>query len=148
MSAIIVAANLPIVKIVRRGILTVPIEDAAVRCTCPSANCTGLDVNALPLTARALQKHVLSMGQRFIERMQIRGYESVGTLRLHGPWPSYDFNNTLSDIESAALNSDDPADCLSLVHTREAFTPYSDYVLAGEFLKQAVLLDIPVEVKV
>ena len=148
MPAIVVAPDLSLVKVVRRGILTVPVEDAAARCACPSPSCSGLDVNTLPLTARALQKHVLLMGQRFIERMRVRGYELVGTLRLHGPWPSYDFNNTLADIESAGLNSDDPADALGVVHNRQAFNPYSDYLLVGEFLKQAVLLDIPVEVKV
>ena len=148
MPTIVAVPDLPIVKIVRRGILTVPIEDASVRCACPTPRCAGLDVNTLPLTARALQKHVLGMGQRFTERMRVRGFELVGTLRLHGPWVSYDFNNTLSDIESATLNTENPADSLGLVHNRAAFSPYSDYVLVGEFLKQAVLLDIPVEVKV
>ena len=148
MPAIIVGPNLPIVKVVRRGILTVPVEDASVRCSCPSPTCQGLDVNALPLTSRALQKYVFTMGDRFIERSRIRGYEAVGTLRLHGPWVSYDFNNTLADIESAALSSEDPADALGFVHNRETFSPYSDYVLVGEFLKQVVVLDIPVEVNV
>ena len=149
MPAFVVAPDLPIVKVVRRGILTVPIEDAAVRCACPSPSCAGLDVNTLPLTARTLQRHVFMLGQRFIERMRIRGYEQSpgATLRLHGPWVSYEFNNTLADIESSALSPEaTPMDALALAHTRAAFSPYSDYVLVGEFLKQAVLLDIPVEV--
>ena len=100
---VLVAPELEKSLVQRRGIVTVPVEDATVSCPCVMGKpCHGLLVNGLPLTARALELHMRAMGDRFIARMRVRGYEWSGKdLRLHGPWVSYEFNQRLVDVEAA-----------------------------------------------
>lgn len=142
-----VAPDLERMLVWRRGILTVPQEDAIVSCSCiTSKSCKGLGLNNLPLIARHLQRYCLQMAEKFQERMRIRGYQLQGNLRLHGPWPSYEFNQHLVDVESSlwreAQRQSDPTIVLPLVVDRTATSPYSDYLLVGQFLKQAVLTEI------
>ncbi len=148
MPSIVVTPDLNLVIVEERGVVTVPIEDATVRCNCPvGIPCAGLDVDKMPLEARTLQQHLYMMGQKFIERMEIRGFKHTGKpLRLHGPWPSYDFNNNLANMESSlwaeAKAKDDPSLVLGYVFDRETFNPYMDYLLIGEFLEKEVLIEI------
>ena len=131
MPVVLVAPERELAKVVRRGILTVPGEDALVRCLCPKP-CAGMA--KLPLQARKLERYALEMGARFTERMAVRGYGLIGELRLHGPWPSYELNRNLSDVN--AENWED------MVFEQDAMSPYSDYLLVGEFLKQSVLTEV------
>lgn len=107
-----------------------------------------MDVEALPLAYRALQSYVRQMGDKFINRLAIRGYDLVSGLRLHGPWPSYGFNEHLSDVKTSlwkqADRENDLSPLLGEVFNQEgrAFSPYVDYLLVGAFLKQAVLTEI------
>jgi len=150
MTALVVVPELDISKVERRGVLTVPSEDAAVSCNCTrNRPCRGLIPGKMPLEARTLERHVLEMGTRFIERMQVRGYDLLGDLKLHGPWVSYEFNTRLADAESATWGEamtpnsdgdDDPAKAVGFVFER-AFSPYSDYLLVGDFLKKNVLIE-------
>lgn len=151
MTGIIVAPNLEKHLVVRRGILTVPQEDASVGCQCVHGRpCQGLSVNDLPLSARPLELYVRQMGDKFIARMAIRGFQLVGQkLRLHGPWPSYELNQHLTDVESAAWGEakrqDDPSLTLPFVFDRDASSPYMDYLLVGQFIKEAVLTEVIVK---
>jgi len=99
---------------------------------------------------RPLELHLKAMGRRFIERMAVRGYEwTGGDLRLHGPWVSYEFNQKLVDIEAVAWREaqshDDPSLVLPFVIERAATSPYSDYLLIGQFLKRSVLTEVIVQ---
>ena len=137
-------------KVVRRGIVTVPDELATVSCDCLRRKpCSGLAVRSLPLDARALELQMLSMGQRFTERMAVRGYELIGGLGLHGPWPSYEFNKHLANIEADAWKQaereQDLSHVLPFVFERDAASPYKDYLLVGEFLKENVLTEVIVK---
>lgn len=124
----------------RRGIVTVPDEDATISCECVSARpCNGLTVRELPLEARTLESHMRMMGDKFVSRMRARGLEWVGgDLRLHGPWPSYEFNRTMADVESSmwrqAESEDEPRHVLPMVIERAPVGGYSDYLLVGDFL--------------
>ena len=155
-TGLVVAPELDIVKVSRRGILTVPAEDATAACFCPVGQpCRGLMPNALPLTSRTLERHVLHMADRFKARLAVRGYELVEhSLRLHGPWPSYELNRRLVDVEASMWREAQRADrngdmhhekMLEAVFERDAASPYSDYLLVGDFLKQAVLTEVIVE---
>jgi len=152
MTAIVVAPELGISKVIRRGIVTVPEELATVSCDClRRMNCKGLVVRELPLEARELELQMFSMGKRFIERMAVRGYESIGALGLHGPWPSYEFNKHLANIEAGAWKQaereQDLSHVLPFVFERDAASPYKDYLLVGEFLKRNVLTEVIVKEK-
>ena len=112
--------------------------------------CAGLRVEDIPLGVRSLADALYAGGKRFIERMQVRGFEYAGRgVRWHGPWVSYDFNQNLVDAEAAAwvqaevLN--DPSLVLPFVISREATVPYSDYVLVAGFIFQDRWTDIPLE---
>lgn len=152
MVALVVAPDLELSKVERRGILTVPSEDATASCRCPAGQpCEGLRLGMLPLASRTLEKYALEMADRFISRLAVRGYDLIGQeVRLHGPWVSYEFNQRLADVESSVWNEamrrnedgdDDPAKALGFVFER-AFSPYSDYLLVGEFLKRNVLTEV------
>ena len=141
----------------KQGVLTVPIEDAVVSCkgtaqgaVCKDVGCQGIDVDRLPLAAAPLQAHFYTMGAKFRDRYQIRGFEPVGSkLWLHGPFPSYDFNQHLVDVESALFRQAEYGDedltmpgrrdprpdlVVPFVFERGAFNPYADYVFLGYFL--------------
>ena len=146
----VIAPELEQVLVVRRGILTVPAEDALARCKCPRA-CSGLAPDKLPLRMRQLELYVMEMAEKFQSRQAIRGHELVGGLVLHGPFPSYNFNDHLSDVQSSIWNDtkpdkngdEHPEHALTVVFEREmAFNPYMDYLLVGTFLKQAVLTEV------
>jgi len=150
MTGVVVSPELGISKVVRRGIVTVPMEMASVSCDCVRRqSCQGLVVRELPLTARGLELKLLEMSDLFIERMRVRGYEPVGGLRLHGPWPSYNFNERLADIESEAWKraerEQDLSYVLPFIIEPQASNPYSDYLLVGDFLKQNVLTEVIVK---
>lgn len=135
----------------RRGIFTLPVEDARLRCACPGP-CEGIEVRKIGLERRDMELLARSMEDRFVERMAVRGYELLGGLRLHGPWPSYDFNNHLLDVESSIFSDakkthgdgeEHPELSLGAVFEREgAFNPYMDYLLVGDFTKKGVWTEI------
>ena len=134
----------------KRGILTVPNEDAAISCDCVvGRNCHGLVVGNLPLETRTLQLYIEAMGKRFIERQRARGCEWMGEMRLHGPWESYEFNRTVMQIENAAWRQAEQEGDLSYVLPyvieRNGTSPYSDYVLLGNFLVRNVLTEVVVK---
>lgn len=154
MPALIVTPELELSKVERRGILTVPCEDATASCFCLQGKpCEGLRLGYLPLSSRSLERYALQMADQFVGRMATRGFELFGQeLRLHGPWPSYEFNQRLADVESTmwkeamrrnADGDDNPAKALGFVFER-AFSPYSDYLLVGDFLKRNVLTEVVV----
>ena len=133
----------------RRGIVTVPREDALAACWCQEGRCSGLGLDNLPLEMRKLEIHLKLMADKFTKRMAVRGYELVGDLRLHGPWVSYEFNQALADVEATlweeAIKSDDASLVLPFIIERNAASPYSDYLLVGNFLAKAVLTEVIVK---
>ena len=146
-TGLVFVPHLDVTPVQRRGILTVPAEDAVVSCNYPSGlPCEGLPADNLPLAAHALGLYVYDMGKRFIDRMAARGYEWMGNLRLHGPWPSYEFNRYLADVESSvwreAAREDDHSLVLPYVIDRAASSPYSDYLLVGDFMVRNVFTEI------
>ena len=148
MTHIVVAPELEISKVVRRGIVTVPEEMAKVSCDCLLRKpCSGLVT--FPLEARELELHMRGMADKFISRMAVRGFESIGGLGLHGPWPSYEFNERLADIEAEAWKraerEQDRSYLVPFVFERDATSPYKDYLLVGEFLKENVLTEVIVK---
>ena len=101
-----------------------------------------------------LELYVLEMGDRFKQRMAVRGYEQAGEMALHGPWPSYEFNRHLVDVNASMWREaqrpdrdgdEHPEKMLDAVFERDAASPYSDYLIVGDFLKRAVLTEIIVE---
>src|SRR3990172_3391238 len=134
----------------RRGILTVPNEDATVSCDCVARKpCRGLVVRDLPLEVGALRRYIEEMGRRFIERQQARGCEFMGEMRLHGPWESYEFNQMAMHIENEAwkraAQEEDLSYVLPYIIERNGTSPYSDYILLGNFLVRNVLTEVVVK---
>lgn len=147
---LIVSPELSKSLVERRGILTVPDEDATVSCPCVRRQpCNGLSVNDLPLPARSLELYVREMGDKFIDRMAVRGFEWVGgNLKLHGPWPSYEFSRNMADVESAlwreAEQQEDRSIVLPFIIEQPVQGGYSDYLLVGDFMARDVLTEIEV----
>ena len=150
MTGLLVAPELERSLVWRRGILTVPKEDATISCDCVTGKpCRGLVVRDLPLEASQLQRYVQEMGTRFVDRLRVRGYDWLGEMRLHGPWESYEFNKMAMDIESEAWKraeeESDLSYILPFVIEKDGTSPYSDYVLLGNFLLRNVLTEVVVK---
>lgn len=156
MTELLVAPDLDTVLFERRGIFTVPAEDAPVRCWCTEGKpCQGVDIDKLPQSFHAFVMWAKQMGQMFIERQKPRGFEFPlsGAMRLHGPFPSYELNQHLFDVESTSLKEamrrdkeglEHPEKALDFVFERDAFSPYVDYVFVGNFLFKDRLTDLEV----
>ena len=148
MTSLLVAPELGMSLVWKKGVLTVPKEEATVSCDCATGrSCRGLAVG--DLEARSLQLYVEAMGKRFIERQRVRGCEWMGEMRLHGPWESYEFNKTAMHIENEAwrraAQEQDLSYVLPYVIDRDGTSPYSDYVLLGNFLAKNVLTEVVVK---
>jgi len=127
----------------RTAYVTVPREMATVNCDCAhNRSCKGLEINGLPLTARALELHLREIGYRFINRMEVRGLRYLNDMRLHGPWVSKEFDRRMVDIQSdlfaRAERENDPSLVLPFVVDQGATSPYSDYLLIGKFIMRPV----------
>lgn len=156
MTGILVAPSMNTVLFERRGIFQMDASDATVACLCPQGlPCPGVDVNLLPHEEVMFQHLAMRMGKRFIERQLPRGFEfpHSGALRLHGPFPSYDFNNRLADVDANQLkqanlpdrNGDEhPELSLDFVFERPEVNPQVDYVFVGEFLFKDRMTDLEV----
>lgn len=124
------------------GVFTIPSEDALVSCNCPGP-CKGISLPNIPLHARAFQLHAYEMKDKLIERQKVRGRDFV-SLSFHGPFPSFDFNNNLTDIKASLWNDavrkdqngdEHPEEALVAVfEVDDAFSPYSDYQFRAMFL--------------
>ncbi len=142
MVGLVITPSLEKSLVVKRGIVTVPDEDATASCLCVSGqNCAGIIVSQLPVESATLERYMLEMGTRFIDRMKVRGLEPVGgDLRLHGPWPSYEFSKTAADIESQAWKDaereDDLNHVLQYVIEQPVQGGYSDYLLVADFMER------------
>jgi hypothetical protein len=150
MVGLVITPSLEKSLVTKRGIVTVPDEDATASCLCVSGqNCVGIIVNQLPVESATLERYMLEMGTRFISRMKARGLEPVGgDLRLHGPWPSYEFSKTAADIESQAWKDaereDDASHALPFIIEQPVKGAYSDYVLVGDFIAPNVWTEVEV----
>lgn len=143
MGTLIVVEGKELCPVPVQGIFTVPTEDALVKCNCPG-DCAGLLLPQVPLAARQFQLHAYQLQDLLIERQRARGRQLHGEIRLHGPFPSYDFNQHLVDVKasmwSEAMRPDSNGDehpelVLGAVFERErAFGPYCDYVYMATFL--------------
>ena len=153
MPGILIAPDLDLVLVERRGIFTVPAETATVSCSCPQRKpCKGVEVTRLPQEQHVFAGWAKEMGEMFIARQKPRGFEWVqGNLWLHGPFPSYEFNQRLQDIETSMIkaaqrkdqNGDEhPELALPLVFERDAFGPYVDYLFVGKFLMKDRMTDL------
>lgn len=150
MTSVVITPALERSLVIKRGIVTVPDEDASVSCLCVRGqNCGGIVVNQLPVAASTLESYMRVMGDKFVSRMGARGLEWVGgNLRLHGPWPSYEFNKTAADMESQAWKDaereDDLNHVLQYVIEQPVENGYSDYLLVGEFMERNVWTEVEV----
>lgn len=148
MTTLVITPSLEKSLIQRRGIVTVPDEDAMAACLCVKGQrCAGIVVNTLPLEARTLERHLRTMGDRFISRMRVRGLEwTGGDMRLHGPWPSYELNKKLADVESQAWataeRENDMSHVLPFVIEQPEQSGYSDYLLVTDFIAQNVWTEV------
>ena len=126
----------------RTAYVTVPRELATVNCDCARGPCKGLDVNGLPLTARALELELRKIGYQFVGRMEARGLQYFNDMRLHGPWVSKEFDKRMADVQSElfarAVTEEDPSLVLPFVIEDDAASPYSDYLLVGKFIMRPV----------
>lgn len=127
----------------RAAVVTVPCELATVNCDCAhNRPCKGLDINKLPLTARALELQIRDIGYQFINRMEVRGLQYLNDMRLHGPWVSKELDKHLMDVQSdlfaRAERENDPSLLLPFVRDERAASPYSDYQIVGKFLIRPV----------
>ena len=150
MTALVLTPNLEKSLVTKRGIVTVPDEDATASCLCVRRqNCEGIIVKQLPVESAVLERHMTEMGTRFIDRMKVRGLELAGgDLRLHGPWPSYEFNKTLADVESQAWKdaerTGDNSYLLPFIIEQPVKGEYSDYLLVGDFIAPNVWTEVEV----
>lgn len=157
MSGLIVAPELNKVLVAKHGTFTFPAEDAVIWCRCARglSPCEGIEPNKIPQEQRKFELLVKDMGDLFIRQQQPRGLEWVeGDLRLHGPFPSMDFNKHLVDVESSqwrdAMRPDRNGDphpelALDMVFEQEgAFNPYVDYKVIAHFLRREVLTEVVV----
>ena len=154
MPGIIIAPNLDTVLVQRQGIFTLPAEDAIVGCNCQFKKpCGGVDIDKLPFEVVAFFHTAKAMGSRFIERQVARGFEYVGPMVLHGPFPSYDLNRNLADLESSRLKEamrrdhdgfEHPEMSLEFVFERDEIGNYADYVFVGDFLFKDQMTDVEV----
>ena len=148
MTALVITPSLEKSLVTKRGIVTIPDEDATASCLCvKNQNCHGIVVSELPVESAMLERYMLEMGTRFISRMKARGLEWVGgDLRLHGPWPSYEFSKTAADIESQAWKDaereGDLSHALSFVIEQPVKGEYSDYLLVGDFIEPNVWTEV------
>ena len=127
----------------RVAVVTVPRELAVVNCDCAyNRPCKGLDINSLPLTARALELQIRDIGYQFINRMEVRGLQYLNDMRLHGPWVSRELDKHLVDVQSdlfaRAERENNPSLLLPFVMDEQASGPYSDYQIVGKFLVRPV----------
>lgn len=148
MPGLVLTPSLEKSLVTKRGIVTVPDEDATVSCLCVrNQPCPGIVVSQLPVAAATLEAHMRMMGDKFVDRMRVRGLEWVGgDLRLHGPRPSYEFNKTMADIESQAWKDaereDDLTHVLQYVLEEPVENGYSDYYLVGDFMERNVWTEV------
>ena len=150
MPSVIVAPDLKKMLVRERGIFTVEAEDATVACACPQGRpCVGILIHQLPLEHRYFEILAHQMEEMFVRNLASEGYELVGELRLHGPFPSHNFREWLVDANSSmfsdALNThqdgeEHPEHTLFAIH--EKIMELQDYIFIGPFLKLAVLTEI------
>src|SRR3990167_9273883 len=127
----------------RTAYVTVPREVAVVNCDCAyNRSCKGLEINGLPLTARALELELREIGYKFVRQMEVRGLQYFNDMRLHGPWVSKEFDKRMADIQSdlfvRAEREKNPSLVLPFVIEDNATSPYSDYLLVGKFIMRPV----------
>lgn len=127
--------------------MTVPQEHALWNCNCALRKpCQGFLPAQLPIELHSLGLMLLENGRLFQQKLEPRGYELVGDLYVHGPWVSYEFNKHLADIESSAWQraeeENDPSYVLPFVFERDAASPYSDYLLVGNFIVKNTLHEL------
>ena len=155
MTELIIAPDIGFAPIERSGVFTMFREDARLECNCPKKRgmgCGGIAIDDIPLQFRTFQLVAQRYAKRFIERMKPRGYAYMdgSDIVFHGPFPSYDFDNNLSDIDSAAKamlpgkdGEEHPENMLSFVFEQSG--GLVDYVLVATFLIRDEYTDIPVE---
>ena len=150
MTALVLTPSLEKSLVTKRGIVTVPDEDATASCLCVRRqNCPGIVVSQLPVESATLERYMVEMGTRFIDRMRVRGLELVGSdLRLHGPWPSYEFSKTAANIEDQAWKDaereGDASYALPFIIEQPVKGEYSDYFLVGDFIAPNVWTEVEV----
>ena len=136
------------------GVTTVDSELATSRCygvatgqPCRVAGCLGFALREIEIEHRTLQKHLTQMGERFNANMKRRGLEPLSELWVHGPFPSKDLLETMTDPDSSstfgkmARRIPDPTAGgmpvehpeLTLPAVFETVTHKSDYVFIGWF---------------
>ena len=152
MPGIVVAPDLGKVLVQKQGIFQMHAEDARLECNCPrrrANGCGGITPSNLPFEFHDFELLCMEMGKKFLDSMRRRGYEWVkGSLVVHGPFPSYDFNHTLGDASSNELvvrrekhdGFEHPERSLAFVHERNEV--WVDYVVVGEFLFRDQMSDV------
>lgn len=147
MAGLVIAPDLARSLVVERAYVTVPHEHALWNCDCALRKpCQGFLPGQLPLELHTLETMLLEMGAKFQQKLALRGYELAGDLYVHGPWVSMEFNQHITDIESSlwqrSVDENDPSLVLPFVFERDAASPYSDYLLVGNFIVKNTLHDL------
>ena len=159
MTQIIIAPEVNLATIQKQGVFTIMREDARLECNCPEkrgVGCGGIAIRDIPLALRSFQMLCEDYAKRYIERQRVRGFEYVDAddMLLHGPFPSYELNKNLTDINSPewrrAMSRDKedglehPERALQFVFERgDAFV---DYLLLASFTLRDTYTDIEVSI--
>ena len=134
--ALQIAPNLDLLKVQKRAIITMPTWYATLEAH------MGLPVTAIPLQHRDLQRSLQESGEKFIERMRIRGftYIDLDDMHVYGPHESKMLHESMVPMDTAHLP---PEEVRNLVQDKQyQVGEFVDYLLVANFLRQEVITEV------
>lgn len=141
MTGILIAKDLVPRKVQRRGTITVEAEMATLVCK-------GMRIDDIPLYHRRLERVLREAAQRMIARQAVRGvkYYDHDGVHVYGPFPSYELDGYLQDIDTYDLR-DDKALANLTRPTPQMIGAYADYLIVISFFRmpEMVEYEIPKE---
>lgn len=141
MTEILIAKDLMPRKVQRRGVITVEAEMATLVCK-------GMRIDDIPLHHRRLELVLREAATRMIARQAVRGvkYYDHDGVHVYGPFPSYEFNDHLVDIDT--FDERDSQECANLTRpTPQVIGAFADYLIVISFFRmpEVVEYEIPKE---
>ena len=141
MTEILIAKDLVPRKVQRRGTITVPAEMATLVCR-------GKRIDDIPLVHRRLERTLREAAIRMIARQAVRGvkYYDHDGVHVYGPFPSYEFDGHLLDIDTYDLRDDQALANLTRP-TPQVIGAYADYLIVISFFRmpEVVEYEVPKE---
>ena len=135
MTEILIAKDLELRKVQRRGTITVPAEMATLVCK-------GKRIDDIPLAHRRLELVLREAATRMIARQAVRGvkYYDHDGVHVYGPFPSYEFNGHLLDIDTFDERDDQVLADLTRP-TPQVIGAYADYLIVISFFRMPEVVE-------